>query len=89
MVGEGGIPAGSDAPYETDEEGLPVRYEDVLAWKANNVARAFHATYERLAPEHGYETRKASAVAWEDVPEDNKRLMVAVAKELLERGVIH
>src|SRR5207253_2058401 len=36
-------------------------------------------TYERLAPSFGYQTRKASAVPWSEVPEANKRLMVAVA----------
>lgn len=47
------------------------------------VARLFHETYERLAPSFGYETRKASAVQWDDVPEQNRRLMVAVADEVL------
>lgn len=46
------------------------------------IARAFHEAYERLAPEHGYETRKASAVPWEQVPENNRRLMTAVAAEV-------
>jgi hypothetical protein len=53
---------------------------------AEALARRFHETYERLAPEHGYETRKASAVPWEDVPEPNRALMVAVASELLSAG---
>ena len=53
-----------------------------------DIARAFHETYERLAPEHGYETRKASAVPWEDVPEQNKSLMIAVVAALIERGAI-
>jgi len=48
-----------------------------------DVARLFHETYERLAPDFGYETRRESAVPWEDVPEQNKRLMVAVAAEIL------
>jgi hypothetical protein len=34
---------------------------------AEALARLFHETYERLAPEFGYETRKASAVPWEEV----------------------
>ena len=55
---------------------------------AERIARAFHEAYERLAPEHGYETRPDSAVGWEDVPTNNRALMVAVAAELLERGVI-
>lgn len=46
------------------------------------LARMFHESYERLAPLFNYETRKASAVPWTDVPADNKRLMIAVAKEI-------
>lgn len=47
------------------------------------LAQLFHETYERLAPEHGYETRKASAVPWPEVPESNRELMVAVAAHVL------
>lgn len=47
-----------------------------------HIARLFHETYERLAPSFGYETRKASAVPWDDVPESNRRLMIAVAAEV-------
>lgn len=54
---------------------------------AERIARAFHETYERLAPAHGYETRKASAVPWADVPDRNRALMVAVVAELLDRDV--
>jgi hypothetical protein len=46
------------------------------------VAKAFHEAYERLAPEYGYETRKASAVPWEQVPENNRSLMVAVVRDI-------
>src|SRR5690606_27510165 len=46
------------------------------------VARAFHEAYERLAPSFGYETRPESAVPWEQVPENNRRLMIAVASEV-------
>lgn len=52
------------------------------------VARKFHEAYEELAPSHGYETREASRVPWEDVPANNKGLMVAVVARLLETGVI-
>jgi len=47
-----------------------------------SIARAFHEAYERLAPSFGYETRKASAVAWEQVPDNNRALMTAVAAEV-------
>lgn len=52
------------------------------------IARAFHYTYERLAPEHGYETRKESSVPWHDVPENNRALMVATVRSLLRDGTI-
>lgn len=52
------------------------------------VAQAFHETYEELAPLHGYKTREASAVPWEDVPAANKELMINVAHHLLDGGVI-
>jgi hypothetical protein len=57
--------------------------EPWLAASPEEVARAFHEAYERLAPSFGYETREASAVPWEDVPEPNKSLMVAVAAEVI------
>lgn len=52
------------------------------------IAREFHETYERLAPDHGYETRKESAVPWSEVPEQNRSLMIAVIEELLARNVL-
>lgn len=55
---------------------------------AETVARAFHESYERLAPEYDYETREASAKAWEDVPESNRSLMRAVVADLIDRGII-
>jgi len=56
--------------------------------QAERVAEHFHTAYERLAPDHGYKTRDASAVAWEDVPEQNKGLMCAVIDELIGYGII-
>jgi hypothetical protein len=49
------------------------------------IAGLFHETYERLAPSFGYVTRKASAVPWGEIPEDdrNRKLMVAVCREIL------
>src|SRR5690606_31714952 len=51
---------------------------------AEELARLFHETYERLAPEHGYQTRPESAKPWEQVPEQNRRLMVAVCGIVLD-----
>jgi len=50
---------------------------------AENLARLFHETYERLAPEFGYRTREASAVPWDEVPETNRALMVATAEHVI------
>jgi hypothetical protein len=49
------------------------------------LAQLFHETYEELAPNYGYTTRRASAVPWKDVPEPNKSLMIAVAEKVLEK----
>jgi len=50
---------------------------------AEQLAADFHSSYERLAPRFGYRTREASAVPWENVPPQNRDLMVAVAAEIL------
>lgn len=55
---------------------------------AERIARAFHETYERFAPSFGYDTRPASQVEWEKVPDANRGLMVAVVESLLAREVI-
>lgn len=47
------------------------------------MAKFFHTTYEELAPDFSYTTRKASAVPWEQVPEDNKRLMIATCRHAI------
>jgi hypothetical protein len=54
--------------------------------EAEDLARRFHETYERLAPSFGYETREASAKPWSEVPENNRNLMIAVCAEILEGG---
>jgi hypothetical protein len=54
------------------------------ATSAESLAQRFHEAYERLAPAFGYETREASAKPWADVPEQNRRLMIAVCRELLD-----
>jgi hypothetical protein len=60
----------------------------IVVSDAGTLARAFHESYERLAPDFGYRTREASAKPWDEVPEANRQLMTAVCAELLERGVV-
>jgi hypothetical protein len=55
---------------------------------AEQIAQAFHEAYERLAPDFGYKTREASAKPWAEVPEQNKALMAAVVRSLLDASVI-
>jgi hypothetical protein len=55
---------------------------------AESVAQQFHAQYERLAPEHGYETRQDSARPWDEVPDNNRALMIATARALLDQRII-
>jgi uncharacterized protein YegP (UPF0339 family) len=55
---------------------------------AERIAKRFHETYERLAPDHGYATREASAKPWDQIPEQNRELMVAVVEDLLAQGDI-
>lgn len=50
--------------------------------KEEILAKLFHDTYEKLAPTFSYKTREASAKPWADVPEDNKKLMIAVCSEI-------
>lgn len=55
---------------------------------AERIAREFHRAYERLAPDHGYQTRPESATEWEQVPANNRALMIGVVAELLHREII-
>lgn len=50
---------------------------------AEQLARLFHEAYERLAPDYGYSTRKASAKPWAEVPEQNRLLMIATCAAIL------
>lgn len=58
------------------------------AGQAEIIAQRFHEAYERLAPDHGYRTREASAKPWADVPVANKGLMVATVADLIGSGTI-
>ena len=54
--------------------------------RAVELAKLFHENYERLAPLYGYETRDESAVPWEDVPVNNRNLMIATCRAVIERA---
>lgn len=50
--------------------------------EAKELAILFHETYERLAPQFGYKTRKNTQKFDEDSP--NGRLMIAVCDKILK-----
>lgn len=51
--------------------------------KAVELAKLFHETYMRLAPKFDYKIRDEFAVQWDELPESNRNLMIAVSTELL------
>lgn len=55
---------------------------------SEKLAKLFHETYERLAPMFGYETREESRKEWDDVPAQNKALMIAVT-DVIEMEFFH
>ena len=72
--------------YRSSAPLLAKAYKDLQIKMAANpeaLAKKFHETYELLAPNYGYETRKESAKPWDEVPEQNKRLMIAVCGQII------
>jgi Restriction alleviation protein Lar len=70
-------------PYNALPAAAPPATQTGDVRKAEQLAQQFHEAYERLAPSFGYETRKASAKPWAEVPENNRKLMIAVCAEIL------
>lgn len=50
---------------------------------AEQLARFFHETYARLAPEFGRKASQIPSKPWTEVREPHKSLLVAVAREIL------
>src|SRR5580698_3003320 len=67
---------------------VPAVVQEMDSRIAESVAQRFHEAYEALAPEFGYRTREESARPWAEVPEQNRRLMVATVRKLLDDGAI-
>lgn len=51
------------------------------------IAKAFHEKYEELAPSFGWETQEGSQTEWKWVPWNQRALMCATVRALLEEGV--
>jgi len=81
--------------YEVASTTFGIRKEDIATGKtteftpaqmrAEELARAFHNTSERLAPVYGVSTEDETPIAWEDLPEQERTLMIATATEILKR----
>lgn len=66
-----------------DLAAMRVAYHETLRPGPEDLARLFHDLYEQFAPEHGYETREATRRPWDEVPEQNRKLMIAVCERIL------
>lgn len=51
--------------------------------RAVALARRFHEAYEEFAPAFGYETRTETRVPWEELPDNNRKLMIAACVAVL------
>lgn len=56
---------------------------------SERIAKRFHEVYEELAPTMGWETQERSRKEWDELPLENKWLMVKVVEQLLEEKVIY
>ena len=72
------------SPNQTRSQPMPDVTDAEEAAAFEDIAKLFHQTYERLAPDFGYETRAESAVPWEEVPENQRRLMTATVRGVLD-----
>jgi hypothetical protein len=72
---------------EEKAEAASVRLISLL--DAETLARRFHDMYEKKAPHYGCETRRESRTDWENVPINNKKLMIDVCYQLLKEGIYH
>jgi hypothetical protein len=55
-------------------------------WNAEGMARAFHETYERLAPGFGYKTRTETRRF--DPTSPNGKLMIAVCQSIINGYIV-
>lgn len=53
-----------------------------LEAELKTIAKQFHKTYERLAVEYGWKSQESCQVPFEQLPEENRELMLAVVREV-------
>lgn len=82
------------APLNCNNDDTPhvfpsqLRDKLTLNQQIERVAKAFHETYEKLAPTLDYVARPESAVPWDEVPWVNRNLMIHVVMSLVVDGVV-
>lgn len=54
----------------------------------DQLAELFHTVYEQVAPQFGYETRRETAVPWDELPHPHRQMMIAVASQVLGQLVL-
>lgn len=64
-------------------DGLRIVEPTRITGGATALAYLIHSAYERLAPEFGWETQAETRVPWPLVPEANRNLMIATAREVI------
>ena len=62
--------------------------EGVVVDAIDTIARRFHERYEQLAPDHGYETRHNTRVAYADLPPELTGLVNDVVRHLIDEDTI-
>ncbi len=83
----------ANAPANTAsaDEAVPLpelRMAPMMPMSPEAIARRFHEVYEELAPVYGWQTQERSAVPWDDVPPENKRVMVKTVTRLIHEGAL-
>lgn len=51
--------------------------------QAERLARAFHDAYREHSPEFGYQIRDGADVSYEELPPQNRELMLATSRDVL------
>ena len=55
--------------------------------EVDSLARMFHDSYERIAKEVGWKTQESCKVEFDDLPEENKQVMLRTVGEVVDNGI--
>lgn len=53
-------------------------------WNSEELAKFFHDEYDKLAPRYGWRTQISTQVTFDQLPDNNRALMVAVCEQVVE-----